>query len=404
VRLYQFIGGVTVHHNPMPNLDEVPWSIPPNDETVADGRVTLGNVGNLDANGKVLVQLEDNTRVLVTQQIKGADDYSSPPPTPVEYPLAITANGFALSNDVVVPDANFCVGQYIKFDVTGFPDGFLDHIMGYNAYHHDDFAQWTLPGTFVNTNSDPNCGLFYDINTSLLARSVSTNKTISTYCWYVMDTNQATVSVTLHFRYRKGGPVEERTITGKINVHRPMTAKGQPYQPDGTPTVQICGGSLSLGVSGVTNDMNFKHTITTDVFCAGQAGYVQLITSGNYTSSGTGLAQPPIPNTELDARYGKFPRGTPDVPANATTGVWFYDAPSDGLHQGNAKEELEFSTYLMFRPNGGIWVPLRLIQWGVQDEAANYALVNGAQYVTGPSDNECFVDVFNWQNVGSDVF
>jgi hypothetical protein len=87
VRLYQFIGSVTVHHNPTPDLDEVPWSTWPDDETVTDGRVSLENVGNLDANGKVLVQLADNTRVMVTPSVKGQDDYSTPPPTPVEVTL-----------------------------------------------------------------------------------------------------------------------------------------------------------------------------------------------------------------------------------------------------------------------------------------------------------------------------
>jgi hypothetical protein len=32
-------------------------------------------------------------------------------------------------------------------------------------------------------------------------------------------------------------------------------------------------------------------------------------------------------------------------------------------------EDETFSTYLMFQPPGGIWVPLRLIQWQLHDEA-----------------------------------
>jgi hypothetical protein len=103
VRLYQFSGSVTIHHSPQPpDDDEVPWSIPPDDETVADGRVSLENLGNLDANGNVYAQLADNTRVLVTGQTKGANDYSTPPPSPV----GVTLTGLTVvSNSATQIDA-----------------------------------------------------------------------------------------------------------------------------------------------------------------------------------------------------------------------------------------------------------------------------------------------------------
>jgi hypothetical protein len=96
-RLYQFSGSVTVHHNPTPDTDEVPWSTQPEDEAVADGRVSLGSLGNLDASGNVYALLEDNVRVGLTPTIKGADDYSFPQPSQ----QIITLNSLTVASNAV---------------------------------------------------------------------------------------------------------------------------------------------------------------------------------------------------------------------------------------------------------------------------------------------------------------
>ena len=207
----------------------------------------------------------------------------------------------------------------------------------------------TLPGTFVNTNSDPNCNLFYEENAAFLRPPQGTS---STHCWYVKDGLPLTASVHVYYRCTPNGTLFDETITGKFNVHRPATSVAAHYE-DGTPTAQILGGTLLLGVSGVTNDMSFKHQITTDGFCAGQAGYVQVINRADIET------YPPISpiNDALDNALGEFPRGTPGIPANTNTSVWFYDAPSVGLPSSDVpvSEDISFSTYLMFKPSGGIW-------------------------------------------------
>ena len=80
-RLWQLSGSVTVDHNPTPDLDEVPWSMSADPETIADQRVSLGSLGNLNANGNLFVMLEDNTRPVVLPKIGGADQYHYPNPT-----------------------------------------------------------------------------------------------------------------------------------------------------------------------------------------------------------------------------------------------------------------------------------------------------------------------------------
>jgi hypothetical protein len=118
VRLYQFSGSVTIHHSPQPpDNDEVPWSIPPDDETVADGRVSLGNVGNLDANGNTYAQLADNTRVMVTPSVKGQDDYSTPPPTSAEVTLGWI--DLACSPPLDASRTNIGIGESVYCYISG---------------------------------------------------------------------------------------------------------------------------------------------------------------------------------------------------------------------------------------------------------------------------------------------
>jgi hypothetical protein len=217
----------------------------------------------------------------------------------------------------------------------------------------------------------------------------------------VLDANQATVSVTVYFRFRPDGPLEEETITGKFNVHRPTTAFIPPSSVDGTPTVMVTNDWLSLGWNR-DRDMSFGHQIQTDSFCSGQAAYTQLIdgagagTIGYTSSSGVdGGEFIPFYDTKLDGKYGKFPpRGNPpSVPANTNTVFTFYDGPADGLFYGNAQMNVDFSNYLMFKPDvvgpgPNIYVPLRLVKWTVNDEADNYIYTKGNP-VAAPSDNDC---------------
>jgi len=215
----------------------------------------------------------------------------------------------------------------------------------------------------------------------------------TTPCWYVLDGRQMTVSVVVYYDFSNTGETFTQAVTGKFNVHRPTTALASPYQPDGTPTAEIWNNKLSLGDNNRHNDMSFQHQITTDSFCAGQAGYVQLITSADVIN-----ADPPIasPNgIALDKQ--EFPRGTPGILANANTNVGFYDGPYAGLPSSDipVSEDISFSTYLMFQPPGGIWVPLRLITWELHDHAdpewTPYNSNNGeTTKITGDNDSTAF--------------
>ena len=326
----------------------------------------------LDTNGNLYVLLPDNDPDIITPTVLGMAFFRWPTPIATKYTPAITVNNaVTLDPDSVTNGADYCVGESLQFDVTGLPSPVYDLT-----------AIWTLPGTFVNTNSDPNCDLFYEKNTAFLQPPQGTS---STHCWYVKDGLPLTASVHVYYRCTQNGKLFDETITGKFNVHRPTTALASPYQPDGAPTARILNGTLSLGVSGITNDMNFSHTITTDGFTSGQVGYFQLV-SGSYTRSSDGKTVNvggTHPDTELDNNAPT--RGPFSISANTSNTVIFQDAPADGLDMNNnAKEDLEFSNYLMFKPDGGIWVPLRLITWELHDESLNLTVQGGA---TTPIDS-----------------
>jgi hypothetical protein len=172
--------------------------------------------------------------------------------------------------------------------------------------------------------------------------------------------------------------------TGKFSVFRPTTAKapGTSYQPDGTPTAQVLNGWLRLGDKSRHKDMSFSHTIDPGAF-SGHAAYTQLINGDSNC-----VVSPPIHNFNPNQNktwsdqltgMGVFSRGESNVVANAITTMEFWDAPGIQLSDnGTAYEDLKFSTYLMFKPDGdgSIYVPLRLITWELHDETLNGSTAN----------------------------
>ena len=230
-------------------------------------QITIGGFGNLDTNGMLYVALADNDPADVTPRVSGNKHYTFGVGRQ-KYTPTITANDGPLDPDTVVNGADFCVGQYIKFDITGLP-----------SRVYDLTVVWTLPGTFVNTNSDPNCDLFYEENAAILKPPQGTS---ATHCWYVKDGQPLTASVRLLYRCTVNGKLFDQTVTGQFNVHRPtchmFPSRRWHAYGDGDEWL------LTLGDGDCHHDMSFKHQIQTDTFCSGQAGYTQLI-SGEYTES-----------------------------------------------------------------------------------------------------------------------
>lgn len=117
--------------------------------------------------------------------------------------------------------------------------------------------------------------------------------------------------------------------------------------------------------------MSFAHTINPGTF-SGSAGYIQVIDSLQITPWPPNLD--PFDGPALDT--AEYPRGIHAIPASTSTSVLFWDGPQVGLEVdrlASTEESASFFTYLMFKPDDGpgpnIFVPLRLIQWELHDEA-----------------------------------
>jgi hypothetical protein len=361
-----------------------------NSTNIPPETLTVGTLGNLDTNGNLYVMLPDGDPV-VTPKVKWKDHYIFTV-SGRSYPLAIMANDVQLVPKFARNEANYCVGEGLYFNVVGLSEDVYESV-----------AKWTLPGTpgtFVNRQPDPNCLAFFDEDTNLLTRSSVTNGALTSPCWYVEGLTNATVGVNVSYRFYKTGIWFTETITGKFNVQRPTTQFFK--YDDGTPTVSTNNGMLVLGTPG-TNDMSFKHQIIlTDGF-TGTAGYTQVIDgSGNgdigYISSS--LADngswKPIYDIELD-NY-EFQSGQHSISSSGQE-ISFRDAPGEGLPvQNTTHEKLAFSTYLLFKPDlrsgdpgPNIFVPLRVVNWTLDDEAqkdssGNWSVTSGNP-VPAPTDN-----------------
>ncbi len=91
------------------------------------------------------------------------------------------ANEMTLSDKYVWPGRDFCVGEGVYFNVVGMPD------------YYEAKAEWSLPGTYVNRQPDPNCLAYFDVDTNLLTRDSLTDGALTTSCWFVNDLPAATV-------------------------------------------------------------------------------------------------------------------------------------------------------------------------------------------------------------------
>jgi hypothetical protein len=342
--------------------------------SVPSTQISIGGLGNLDTNGNLYVLLPDNDPDTVTPKVNGNDHYTFNI-SAQKYTLVATASTNGAAVWLGYGDApEFCVGQQITFAPAWIP---------YTPPYSDATADWSLPGTFVNEQS-PTCDAYYDENAALLHRDSTTNGTLSTACWFVKDFKGGSASVAVNLTLNDGRQVSLNR-SGSLDMYRPTTTFRPTYI--GTPQV-VANGSLTL-----YPPMTFAHDVRSDF--SGVAGYTQLILVGSDYTDSSPLGKGHIldvggitPQTELD--LGELYYGT--QPVTATNGSpAFSDAPVVGYAPTiyTTSMNINLQTYLLFKPNGSgsIFVPLRLVTWGLNDSAQ---YVNGAWQpsgsATGPND------------------
>jgi hypothetical protein len=349
--------------------------------------------------------------------VKGQDDTSTPPPTPSVYPLTITANGYALSNDVVVPDADFCVGQDVPFALSGWPDGVT----------LTNF-QWTLDGTFVNKKipaSNTNSSDIFTNDPALLQNAVISN------CWWVSGgfspplTYQVSVKCDLIFT--NGNPKQTVNASGEFTMLRPMpdfanqiygiVAADKNFWNPGTwlhlgfdfNYVVVTNAGIAFGVQNAPIRQDGTHTY-------GQYFITQLINADNVQRN-----WPIAPGNIIGEYYNingldLHPQLNQRFMPNTQTYCFWVDSPSQRLTvRTNTIPWLSlsdsFTDYLMFQPEdtGGatlsnsIPVPMYSMTWswsGVASQTnsapAAYELLSHSASASGISVTEDFPQ---WTNI-----
>lgn len=270
-----------------------------------------------------------------------------------KYKLVISANYTPLDPNTVVPGANFCVGQYIPFS-GGFDPPLLENpVFGP--------IKWALGGTFVNDHTQPypNGSDNYFMNPDKLTNP-------ATYAWWVSGgmpkQYEARLGEGLTFA---NGQYVVVTGNGLFNMFRPQA---KVTTQTTSVNVNSSRGYLALVFADSSaRGITFYHTINTFGF-SGSILWAQVVSSPVYqlqdTSSTWHLVTP----------NGPAPYGDDPIPYQGFYGPDPYDAPNLGLPSSGymrAGASSSFEMWMMFQPPGGIWVPLRVVNWSWSGSATN---------------------------------
>ena len=349
-------------------------------------QIKIGKLGNLGTDGKLNVLLADGDPV-VTPTAAGNDNYTFTKPSTNEYPLAITANGITLSNGVVASGANFCVGQNVSFALTGLPtDG---SIIATNF-------QWTLGGTFVNTNTpsqySDGCQDYYIEDTNYL-------KLPSTWAWWVSGgyspiTYQA--SVTCDLISTNGNKLINVSASGEFTMHRPRLN----YSLVHSPLMSIYHGHLPgadpsfADLLGCARSPNApEYYVKIDSAFGGAGGITQL---------GNGIATNECPEFHSTGASNQLDTAEfPDSDIVGTNLNWKVSVVAGNpavskLHFGDGQniqcightiDSFEFVDFIRFQPSGGIYVTLGTVSWGLHGTSDFSSTINDNVTNSGSSQH-----------------
>ena len=339
-------------------------------EPIADSTSIIVDGENLGSDGNLWrVYADGDTRTL-TPYLPGVDYYTFDVNTQ-KYQLAVSANSVPLDPDGVVPGADFCVGQYITFALGGIPGG-----VGSTGYH------WTLGGDFYNadTNPCPTCSTDPIFNPSLL-------KSNTTTAWWVSgnfsppDIDPVFVDCTLIFY--NGNPPIHVGVNGLFNMYRPqttitpLTSSVNVIDVGGGPLLAF--GQYQNGV--ITQGIVFVNTIDIPLTFGGLTSWAQIVTDTHYKVYDAITNHDSVP---IGAQpWGDLPTPYEQFDANNNP----IDSPTRPLLSGYNQVDGSgtYMMWMMFTPDGGHEVPLRIVGWHWSGSATNHQDSSGDHWTGGGS-------------------
>jgi hypothetical protein len=327
-------------------------------------QIQIGSLGNLDTNGNLYVLLPDNNPDNVTLKVNGSDKYTYPSPTVTEYQLHIIQNG---NQDVTGSNVTAIVGQPINLtcqieDANGHAPPAPWSITNY---------AWKVPGiTFSDYVANASSGILY-------TAFPTTNSGVS-YYWVDGGSKPVTCAVqamgktlSAQTTFNVVRPTAHiATITGSVALDNnfPIFSEG----------ITILG--LHYGNTNI-NGISFIGTISIPTGFSGDDQFVQVINSQIrehqftngvwYAKKATNVLDTIYPYTENNLQ-------TSDTPGEGV------DPTDEGISSSD-----NFTMTLMFRPTGGQWVPLRLVNWswsGIGTLSGTNWVLTSSNNAANPSD------------------
>jgi len=330
---------------------------------VTSSSTALGQMIGSDGNVWVVMPAGGSMGATVTAPVQHVDIEGGDTTT---YNLDIMANG----QDITTTTPTFCVGQKITFGLaTELPDGV-----------EADY-DWALSGTFVNRSAQANShsSVNWDIDPNSLL-------TATPYGYWVDHGNKnAYLHINFHF---SNGQSATASLNGQFNMFKPQTtiqtttgtvAVDDDYEDDPT--------ALHYGTPDYIPGITFHNTAA---ITSGDIKWLQVINHSSYSAQrndGSELG----PFQANDALDNTDPYGSNPDDINTTA-----DSPGFGLAIPEYFQSMsasgDFKMYLEFQPPGGIWVPLRVVNWNWNGIAirsgTNWVLTTAPHPDPNPSDSD----------------
>ena len=322
---------------------------------IAPTNIVLGVLGRLGSDGRAYKVLPDNSTYDITPAVAGNPYYTYATPVAPKHKLRILANGADTEAEYPPNTPVFIVGQFVPFT----PD--------WNPTPPDIASKtykWQFNGNYLNDTNPPSCDYCsanYFRNSNLLTNETPQN-------WWVSGS----------FDFPASYPVQlKESLTFSNGQSAVVMAYGgiQMYRPNGkisasTTRVTVISNLLWFCDLDVADGIIFSNTLAIPTNFSGSTNWAQVLFSINVVFQGANSTNyvrhqnGADPYGDYPIPYGEFLEGT-HIPADSPAEV----LPNSGYVRCERSDS--FRMWMMFEPPGGIWVPLRAVDWRWHGIATN---------------------------------
>jgi hypothetical protein len=344
---------------------EIDWRLngTPSETINPESMKLLGKtVGN---DNYLFTVLPDNAPLDVTVTAPGKHYNISVSAT--KHKLRILANGADTSAEYPPKTPAFIVGQKVPFEGQWDPP---PPAVATTTY------QWKFNGKYFNEDNPRPGDTSHDYvrNLSHLTEATPQN-------WWVSGNFDPAASYPVQLDERltfNNGQSAWVQAFGGIQMYRPK-AKVSPVTT--RPTV-FQGVLLIFSDVPVGDGITFRNTLTIPQGFSGDAKWVQVlnnisVTFQDATQTYTRIQNGPPPYGDYPIPYAAHLDSDPTIPVDSP-----YEQLYDCFQRCTVSEA--FKMWMMFEPPGGVWVPLRAVEWSWSASAVNGA---GGWVLDGPGTN-----------------